>query len=104
MAEHFWPSEIKAVFERAVARLDGDMMPLLYGPAHIVWEDENFDHAQWCLTHFDQGDLTAFEADVVRDSLVELVALTPEGSSYGCYLNDDGDPRWIVYEDEEELK
>ncbi len=64
----------------AKAELDGDDTPLLYGPAHVVWEDENFDSAPWCLEHFDEysGGLSDKEKAVVRHSLEQLAALPDE--------------------------
>jgi hypothetical protein len=46
-----------------------------YGPAHVVWEDENFDSAEWCLENFDKykGDHSDEDLAVVRRSLEELV-------------------------------
>ena len=53
--------------------------PLLWGPSHIVWEDENFDSPEWCLDHFNDfnyGDkYTADQLAVVRWSLEELAKL-----------------------------
>jgi hypothetical protein len=42
-----------------------------------VWEDENFDHAQWCLDNFEKykGDFSDKELVIVRRSLEELAAL-----------------------------
>lgn len=65
-----------------------------YGPAHIVWEDENFEteeHIQWCIDtaeswfkewnvspHFGgEPKLTKVEFDLVVESLKELL-LIPE--------------------------
>lgn len=74
---HGWPPEIAAIYSEALAKLDGHESPLHFGPAHIVWEDENFDSAQWCLDNFDEytSDYTKEEMDVVRESLVQLAAL-----------------------------
>lgn len=50
-----------------------------FGPAHIVWEDENFsrEHVQWCLEHFgeyaDGIELSALAE--VRQSLEEMLEL-----------------------------
>lgn len=51
-----------------------------YGPAHIVWADENFDSAQWCLENFDhyRGHHTESELAAVHQSLIDLLALSPE--------------------------
>jgi len=53
-----------------------------FGPAHIVWSDENFDRnsVQWCLDHFDRhrSDHNGDELAAVRQSLVDLLALTDD--------------------------
>lgn len=51
-----------------------------YGPAHIVWDDENFEreHVQWCLDHCDEyraSGSTDAEHEAVRESLNALLAL-----------------------------
>jgi hypothetical protein len=53
-----WPEPIRDVFLDAVRELealDGDEYPLLFGPGHIVWGDENFEeeHVRWCLSLYD---------------------------------------------------
>ncbi len=60
--------------------LGGNDMPLLYGPAHVVWADENFDFAPWCLKSFDQhrGDFSDEELAIVKRSLEQLAALPAE--------------------------
>jgi hypothetical protein len=72
-----WPEEVYSIYQEAVERLDGYDAPLLFGPSHIVWEEENFDCAEWCLEHFDEyrGDYSEKELTVVRESLEKLVAL-----------------------------
>jgi hypothetical protein len=73
-----WPKVVADIYERALIDLGGDKMPLLYGPAHIVWDDENFDSAEWCLENFDkiQCDYSQTDLEIVRRSLSEL-ALVP---------------------------
>ena len=79
-----WPPEIAAIYTRAKEALGGDEHPLHYGPAHAVWEDENFDAAECCIENFDRyvqdtdPDLTGHEKAVVMQSLVELAALPME--------------------------
>ncbi len=53
----------------------------MYGPAHVVWADENFDSAQWCLDNFEKyrGDNSDAALAVVRRSLERLAAL-PESA------------------------
>lgn len=70
-----WPKPIRDIYDEALRKLDGDESPLHYGPAHIVWEDENWDSAQWCLDNFDDycGDHNKEDLAVVRWSLEELL-------------------------------
>jgi hypothetical protein len=98
-----WSKEVAAIYDRAVADIErlneeDDPWPpyeaesaLHYGPAHIVWADENFyrDSVQWCLDHFDEyrRDMPDPVAAIVRRSLVELLALPdavldPEPADY----------------------
>jgi len=72
-----WPKAIHDIYNAALEKLDGDMSPLNFGPAHIVWEDENWDSAQWCIDHFDEysKDLSEDEKSVVMWSLQELLKL-----------------------------
>ena len=74
-----WHPQVKAIFDEAVAQI-GDESPLMGGPSHIVWADENFDSAQWCLDHFDEykGDYSEIDLAIVRKSLECLVALPAE--------------------------
>jgi hypothetical protein len=75
-----WPVPVVKIYDRALSDLNGHWEPLHYGPGHIVWEDENFDCAQWCLDHFKQHDtrFTDSELAIVRRSLEELAALPRE--------------------------
>lgn len=75
-----WPREIFEIYDRARTDLGGFTDPLEFGPAHIVWSDENWDSAQWCLDHFDEyrGDYEDADLEIVRRSLVELLALPEE--------------------------
>lgn len=82
-----WPKPIQDIYAAALLKLEGNSSPLRYGPAHIVWEDENWDSAQWCLDHFDEfrGKHSEEDLAVVRWSLEELLkvdkkfTLVPEG-------------------------
>jgi hypothetical protein len=56
-----------------------------YGPAHVVWADENWESAQYCLDYYDEwvrtwnhDRYTAKELAVVRESLNRLVAVPDE--------------------------
>ncbi len=70
-----WPKPIRDIYDKALQQLEGNESPLHYGPAHIVWEDENWDSAQWCLDHFDEfrGDHSEEDLAIVRWSLEELL-------------------------------
>ncbi len=72
-----WPKKVAEIYQEALKRLEGDDSPLHYGPAHIVWEDENFDCAEWSLEHFDEnkGDLSEADLEVVKWSLEELAKI-----------------------------
>ena len=75
-----WTKPVAEIYEKALQALGGDEVPLHYGPAHIVWSDENFDSAEWCLEHFSEhkGDFSESDLAIVRKSLEELVALSLE--------------------------
>lgn len=71
-----WPKPIADIYDRYIGIAGESAMH--YGPAHIVWDDENWDSAQWCLDHFEEhsdGDHTPKELAAVYASLKELVAL-----------------------------
>lgn len=72
-----WPKPIRDIYEEALKKLDGDESPLHYGPAHVVWEDENWDFAQYCLDHFDEREYkySPEDLEVVRWSLEELLKI-----------------------------
>jgi len=63
-----------------------------YGAAHVIWDDENFGrhHIQWCLDNYEKykrEDSNREENEAVKQSLVELLALTddmldPEPDNY----------------------
>ncbi len=57
---------------------------MLYGPAHIVWCDENWESAQWCLDNFEKYTYDDDEAEhmaIVRQSLIDLLAVDDEFKS-----------------------
>jgi len=72
-----WPKAIRDIYSQALEKLGGNISPLNFGPAHIVWEDENWQCAQWCIDHFDEysEDLSDYEKSVVMWSLQELLKL-----------------------------
>lgn len=69
-----WPQSIQDIYDEAVRRLGGRSAALHFGPAHVVWEDDNFEFAADCLADFESHTGTWCEADlaVVRWSLEEL--------------------------------
>ena len=69
--------EFRNIYDEAAKRLDGDTEPLDYGPAHIVWDDDNYDSAEYCLQTFDemQYKYTPEQLAVVRWSLQELAKI-----------------------------
>lgn len=87
-----WPRAVHDIYQRALDKLDGKDSSLHFGPAHIVWEDENWDSAEWCIQHFDEyaDDLNQHEREVVMQSLLELNAL-PESVRDVCPEDYDGE-------------
>lgn len=73
-----WSKPVAAIYAKYEAIAGESAMH--YGPAHIVWSDENFEreHVEWCLDNFDtykREASTDAENEAVRQSLVELLAL-----------------------------
>ncbi len=85
-----WPKPVADIYDKALIELDGDESPLHYGPGHVVWADENFDHAEWCLENFDRyrGDYSESDLGIVKQSLVELSELPIDTR---CIVPDDYD-------------
>lgn len=76
-----WPKAVAEIYDRACKDLgDEDGQALHYGPAHVVWEDENWHSAECCLEHFDEyaENLSESEKVIVRRSLKELAAIPLE--------------------------
>lgn len=73
-----WPRKIREIYEEGVE--DSSWSAMHFGPAHIVWEDENFDDPQWCIDNLQKyrGDCTDAELEVIKKSLLELAALPME--------------------------
>ena len=69
--------EVQAIYDKHVAVAGESAMD--YGPAHIVWGDENYqrESVQWCLDRFDEYQHGHGDAELaaVRASLVDLLAL-----------------------------
>lgn len=77
-----WPKPVADIYREALRRLEGNDCPLQHDAAHVVWADENFHRAQWCLDNFDEYthlDMTDDEKVIVRWSLEQLAAL-PESA------------------------
>lgn len=94
-----WPKAIRDIYDRAEKDIDDilDTYPcekngwncwegepicgeyaLEFGPSHIVWSDENWDSAEWCLKYCDEPqfkDWNPEALEIVRRSLRELEAL-----------------------------
>ena len=73
-----WAKPVADIYAAALAKLDGDESPLEYGPAHIVWGDENWEdgNIDFCIEACnDAGFLERFaqsDIDIVHWSLIEL--------------------------------
>lgn len=70
-----WSKAVADIYRKHVA-VAGEMA-MDYGPAHVVWADENWHSVQWCLDHFDEHarQYEAHELAAVRQSLLDLLAL-----------------------------
>lgn len=75
-----WAKPVAEIYKISVEMLGGDDSPLHYGPSHIVWADENWGSAEWCLKHFDEykGDILAEDLRTIKWSLEELAKLPME--------------------------
>ena len=93
-----WPKPIADIFNDAVEKLNGDDLTLLYGPSHVVWADENWDCAQWCLDHFDEYldyyNHTHEEYAVVRESIERLLAVPEEFKHQPLEYDDEHPERY----------
>lgn len=73
-----WPKAVRGVYNKAAASLteiDSGTDALIYGPSHIVWDDENFDDGSidWCLKAcVGATGYSPDEVEIVRRSLEEL--------------------------------
>ena len=69
--------KIDAIYEEALRRLRGDNSALIYGPSHIVWDDDNYDSAEFCLQNFEalKGKFSIDDLAIVRWSLEELLII-----------------------------
>ena len=75
-----WAKPVAAIYYQAVKKLGGNEVRLHYGPAHVVWADENWDCVETCLEIFDdyKGDHSKEELEIVRWSLQELAKIPLE--------------------------
>jgi len=94
-----WAKPVTKIYREALEKLEGWEWPLLHGPAHIVWSDENFydNDIQWCLTYFDEdpSDYSPEDLEVVRWSLEELLKI-PEDERVAEPEEYDGEhPQWF---------
>lgn len=89
-----WPKVVADIFKDAKEKLDGDSHWLEFGPGHIVWSDENWDSARWCLDHFDEysDGMTPEQCAIVRESLERLEALPLEAREVEPDNYDDQHP------------
>jgi len=71
-----WPKPVAEIYKQALEKLNGYDSPLIFGPSHLVWADENFNYAEQCLEYCDRytGDYDA-ELAIIRWSLEELIKL-----------------------------
>lgn len=78
-----WPKQIAEIYLEALDKLDGHSLLLLYGPAHVVWGDENWDCAESCLDNMKikrwvYDDLSDYEWEIIKESLEKLVLVSDE--------------------------
>jgi len=77
--------QIDEIYRRAEERIRKEsewgtnpFMVLCYGPAHIVWSDGNYNHAEWCIENYRRGNYPQFgdvELRICMESLKELAAI-----------------------------
>lgn len=103
-----WAAEVWQIYARAKADIDalgadvGGERAMHFGPAHVVWEDENWDSTAFCIGECDEwlagrlpnhayaGQFTPEVLAIIRRSLVELAAL-PEAVREPCPAGYDGE-------------
>lgn len=72
-----WAKPVAEIYKQAVEKLGGCDHSLMFGPAHIVWSDDNFEDGciKYCLDNFDKNSEFTVKEDlpVVRWSLEELL-------------------------------
>lgn len=75
-----WPEKVCQIYDRALMDLHWREEVLLFGPAHVVWEDENWNFIDECIKGCDKPwngvvSINAEEMAIVKRSLEELKAL-----------------------------
>lgn len=76
-----WAEPVAKVYSEAVAKLDGWDEGLTYGPAHVVWADENFgdDSIKFCLERCDDPESlerrSPAQIAIARESLLKLLEI-----------------------------
>lgn len=76
-----WAKPVADIYDEAKKRLNGYEGPLHFSSSHIVWEDENFDSAEWCLENFEKYKNDNYSEEqhaVVKWSLEELSKIPME--------------------------
>jgi hypothetical protein len=72
---------MEAIYDQAVAKLDGDDCPMEHSFAHIVWGDGNYRNSdiEYCLKAYSdpdfQGKYTQEQMDIVKWSLEEALKI-----------------------------
>jgi len=96
-----WPKPIADIFDDCVKRLGDDEGPLISGPAHVVWGDENWDLAESCLEDLEchevvdmplAGEYVESQLSVVRESLERLATLPDEWKHAPAGYGEKSDP------------
>lgn len=94
-----WSKPVKEIYNK-YAEIAGESA-MHYGPAHIVWEDENFEreHVQSCLDHTEwwadaMTDYSIEELLAVKQSLLALLMLPDEilAPAPSAYYDSNEDP------------
>jgi hypothetical protein len=78
-----WPKRIADIYAESIARLKtiGETSEALsFSDAHVVWADENFHSAEFCLEELDKNknEYSQELYDILRWGLQELIKLPPE--------------------------
>jgi hypothetical protein len=93
-----WPKQVADIYEKHLAMLNGDDMPMKYGPAHIVWSDENFGDSSincclgWCEEKDKESPESRESTAIVRASLNELLVVPASIRECDPRENDEDDP------------